>query len=289
MPPVDSDRDRRTDMSGHVLGQLGLRLDERDGTHHIDLELAPVHLAADGHVDFGVLGVFLDLAASQPPQMRTVGPWVHADITIHRLRAPRGGTLRTAPRMARMGRRSGIVEIEVHDDTGVHVARSVQEVAFPKGAADVDVHDDGGEARAAFLRRFEGTCRLAGPLPEVLEIARADGDGVPRWSLPLHDLGRNGFGALHGGVATSLIDVAAAGAVTEEAGIPARTLHAAIRYLAPGTTGPFLAVPRVVGRDGPVATVVVEVRDTGADGRLIILADAIVASSSGRGDPGSCP
>lgn len=287
MPSADTDRDRDFDVSRHVLGQLGLRLrEDADGERHIDLELAGVHLGGDGHVDFGVLGVFLDLAASQPPEMRRVGPWLHADITIHRLRPPRGSRLRTAPRMVRMGRRTGIVEIEVHDDAGTHVARSVQELVFPQGASTTEVHDDGGEAREAFLRAFRGTCRLAGPLPEVLAIARGvDDDGRAGWSLPLSDLARNGFGGLHGGVATSLVDTAAADAVRERTGAAARTLHAAVRYLAPGREGPFLAVPRVVGLDGSVATVVVEVRDTGADGRLIILADAVVAlDGEGGGD-----
>jgi uncharacterized protein (TIGR00369 family) len=266
-------------MSDHVLGQLGLRFEQREGVHHLDLDLDPVHLDGTGQVDFGVLGVFLDMASSQPPEMRTVGPWVHADITIHRLRPPQGRVLHTTPRMARMGRRSGIVEIEVHDETGVHVARSVQEVTFLQGARDVEVHDDDGEARAAFIRRFTGACRLAGPLPEVLGVEATPGpDGAPRWTMPLWDVSRNGFGALHGGAATSLVDVAAAGAAVQAAGgtVTAGVRSAAIRYLAAGMQGPFVASPRVIDRDDAAAMVVVEVHDAGADHRPIILADAVV-------------
>ena len=294
MPSVDHPRERDQqrdfDLSSRVIGQLGLHIAERDGGRHLDLDLVALHLADDGHVDFGVLGVFLDLASSQPPEMRRAGPWVHADITIHRLRAPRGTTLRTAPRMTRMGRRSGIVEIEVEDDTGIHVARSVQEVAFLQGAPRTDVHDDADgdadgdagaddEARKQFLQFFQGTCRLAGRLPDVLGVRRgSDDDGRAGWTMPLSDLGRNSFGALHGGSALSLIDAAAAGLVAEQIGSPARTLNTAVRYLAPGTHGPFRAAPRVVGHEGSAATVVVEVRDTGAEDRLIILADAVVAT-----------
>ena len=278
----ERDEDRDFDLSGHVIGQLGLHVAERDGERHLDLDLVPLHLDDDGQVGFGVLGVFLDLASSQPPEMHRVGPWVHADITIHRLRAPRGTTLRTAPRMARMGRRSGIVEIEVHDDLGVHVARSVQEVVFPQGAPRAEVHDDADaddEGRERFLQWFQGTCRLAGPLPEVLGVRRGGDDGGRAgWTMPLSELGRNGFGALHGGSALSLVDAAAAGVVAEQIGAPARTLNAAVRYLAPGMQGPFRAVPRLVGHVGSAATVVVEVRDTGAEDRLIILADAVVAT-----------
>lgn len=282
MPSVDSDREAERDefdLSGHVIGQLGLRVDERGGERHLDLDLVPVHLDGDGHVDFGVLGVFLDLASSQPSEMRTVGPWVHADMTIHRLRPPRGQTLRTAPRMARMGRRSGIVEIEVHDETGAHIARSVQEVVFLTDPEPSDVHDDAVERRERFLRWFQGDCRLTRPLPEVLGVARDD-DGRVGWAMPLREVGRNGHGGLHGGSATALVDAAAAGVVAEQTGAPAHTLNAAVRFLAPGMQGPFRAVPRVVGHVGSSATVVVEVRDTGADDRLIILADAVVASEA---------
>jgi uncharacterized protein (TIGR00369 family) len=277
--PADTDTDRvRHDMSDHVLGQLGLRLELLEDGHRLDLDLSPVHLLEDGSVDFGVLGVFLDLASSQPPEMRRVGPFLHADITVHQLRAPQGRTLHPTPRMARMGRRTGIVEIDVHDDTGVHVARSVQELVFPQGVATADAHDDAGDAREEFLRRFQGECTLTGPLREVFGIrAEAGAQGRPAWSMPLTGVVQNGFGALYGGAAASLVDVAAAG-VADDGDGPTRTLHAAMRFLAPGTKGPFLAVPQVVGRHGTTATVAVEIRD--AEDRLIILADAIVAAGA---------
>lgn len=275
---ADTDTDRvRHDMSDHVLGQLGLRLELLDDGHRLDLDLSPAHLLEDGSVDLGVLGVFFDLASSQPPEMRRVGAFLHADITVHQLRAPLGRTLHPTPRMVRMGRRTGVVEVDVHDETGVHVARSVQELVFPQGAGAVEVHDDSGDARAEFLRRLQGECSLAGPLPEVLGVRDETGaQGRPAWSLPLSGAVQNGFGALYGGAAASLVDVAAAGVAG--GGVGARTLHAAMRFLAPGTEGPFLAIPRVVGEHGSTATVVVEIRDTGAEDRLIILADAIVAT-----------
>jgi uncharacterized protein (TIGR00369 family) len=142
--------------------------------------------------------------------------------------------------------------------------------------ATVDAHDDSGDARAEWLRRFQGTCTMAGPLPEVLGVRpETDAQGRPAWSMPLSDVVQNGFGALYGGAAASLVDVAAAG-VASDGGGPARTLHAAMRFLAPGTEGPFLAFPSVVGRHGSTATVAVEIRD--AQDRLIILADAIVST-----------
>ena len=76
-------------MDGHVLGQIGLHWPEEgdpcgEGLH---LHISPLLLEPDGHIDFGVLGVFLDMAGSQASQSR---PFVHADISIQRIARPRG-------------------------------------------------------------------------------------------------------------------------------------------------------------------------------------------------------
>ena len=74
-------------------------------------------LDADGHVNFGVLGVLLDMGSSGAFAGEEFSPWVHADITVHRLRPPAGGMVATA-RMLRRGKRTGVVELDVHDDDG---------------------------------------------------------------------------------------------------------------------------------------------------------------------------
>lgn len=271
-----SAHDRGVDISGHVLARIGVELDQLGDGWRFRLPVRPVLLDGDGHVSFGVLGVFLDLAASQAPAMAERGHFVHADITLHRLRAPRGRDLVVSAEATRMGKRTGILELELHDDEGVHVARSVQEVVFLDSVQMPAAV--GLAARAAFFAQLVGECTLDRPLLEVVQVTRDDGpDGTPRWVIPLIDSNRNGYGGLHGGVATALVDAAAAGALADVAGRPARTTSAALRYLAPSTVGPIAAHPQVLHLDDATGTAVVAVRVRDAEGRTTIVADAHVA------------
>lgn len=264
------------DMAGHVLAQLGLQFHYEGDHRRTELAIDPVLLDPDGHLNFGVLGIVMDMASSEPVAMQATGPFVHADITAHRLRAPRGRTLITRSTAVRVGRRSGVVAIDLVDDLGTHVARSTQEIVFPGGRNAEPDEAQRQEMRSRFFDRFVGPCSLPGPLYEILEIT--GGEGPEMW-IPLLDASRNGFGGLHGGVATAVVDAAAVAAV-ESIGHRGRTLTAAVRYLLPSLVGPFRATPTVVGVQGSTAVVVVEVRDTGADDRLTILADVHVDVSN---------
>lgn len=262
-------------MAGHVLGQIGIHATSDDdpcgpGMH---LHLAPQLLDDDGHVDFGVLGVFLDMACSQAGLS---GRFLHADISVHRIDRPQGEKLFVDARIARRGGRSAVVHIDVHDDLGVRVAYSCQQIRVsppPEGQPPAGME---AAMRQAWLARFTGECTLPGKLHDRLELATAtDGDGTTVWRMPLSPSSRNGFGGLHGGVAFSLVGDAAAGAAAEEFS-SAKTTSALLRYLAPGLIGPFRAVPLVMPQADGDAFVRVEVFDEGADDQLIILGEVHV-------------
>jgi acyl-coenzyme A thioesterase PaaI-like protein len=276
---TDEQVERGHPMAGHVLGQIGIHATESGdpcgpGMH---LHLAPQLMDDDGHVDFGVLGVFLDMACSQAG---LEGGTLHADISVHRIGRPVGEKLFVDARVARRGGRSAVVHIDVHDDTGVRVAYSCQQIRIsaprrPAGPpVPVDLSPEQMTAmRRSFLGRFNGECTLPGRLHDSLDL-RAAADGRT-WTMPLTPSSRNGFGGLHGGVAFSLVGDAAAGAAAAEFGA-AKTTSALLRYLAPGLVGPFRAVPEVMPQADGDAFVRVEVFDEGADDLLIILGEVHV-------------
>lgn len=265
-------------MAGHVLGQLGIHAAEDDdpcgsGMH---LHLASQLLEDDGHVDFGVLGVFLDMACSQAGLH---GRFLHADISVHRIDRPRGDKLLVDARIARRGGRSAVVHIDVHDDLGVRVAYSCQQIRIsPPPAGEEEPPSELAESmRRAWLSRFNGECTLPGRLHDSLDLREDVGDdGSSTWTMPLTPSSRNGFGGLHGGVAFSLVGDAAAGAASRHLGGAAKTTSALLRYLAPGLIGPFRAVPAVMPQADGGAFVRVEVLDEGADDLLIILGEVHV-------------
>jgi uncharacterized protein (TIGR00369 family) len=274
-------------MSRHVVTGIGIHIEADDCAPGLHLHLWPGLFDGDGHVAFGVLGAFVDLASSQTPGVVLTRPLVHADIAVHRLARPQGDLLFARTSAARVGGRTAIVEVDVTDAAGNRVAFSSQQLVFmgppPAGSP---ARLDRSEFRRAFLARFDGTGRLEAPLLEALGVrAGLTGEGTPAWWMPNTDRSQNGFGGLHGGVATALVDVAAAGAVADATGSPARTRSASLRYLVPGTVGPFRADPVVLGSDGGRSLVRVAVVDEGADDTVFIVAEADVGPG-GRSDLG---
>lgn len=257
-------------MAGHVLGHIGIHATE-DGDScgsGLHLHLSPQVMAPDGHVDFGVLGVFLDLACSQAG---VKGSFLHADISVHRINRPRGEKLLIDARMAREGKRSGIVEIDVHDELGTRVAYSMQQVSYSSQQIAPDP-ERMVAFRKMFFESFTGDCTLTTTLHEMLEIRR-DGDS---WTMPLGPASRNGFGGLHGGVTFAIVGDAAVGAAGEDA----KATSATIRYLASGRVGPFRAKSTVMPHADGGAFVRVEVRDEGADDLLIALGEVHVVTTA---------
>lgn len=266
-------------MDDHVLGQIGLHLGADDGPcgAGMHLHLSPVLLEDDGHLDFGVLGVFLDMASSQAGAAH--GPFVHADISIHRIARPTGEHLHIDARNLRAGKRSAIIHIAVRDEHGVHVADSTQQLVFPSMPPDRGHGEADMEAmRKRFMSRFDGRCTLPGRLHDIIGIEERTGDEAEhQWSMPLGPSSRNGFGGLHGGVAFDLVTEAAAGAATRAVG-PVEAKSALLRYLAPATVGPFRAVPVVLPQEDGSVYARVEVRDDGNDSLLCILGEVHLAA-----------
>jgi uncharacterized protein (TIGR00369 family) len=266
--PVDDAQDLELpDFSRHVLGLLGLSFPT--GRTSVSLPAETVLLDPDGHLNFGVLGVLLDMASSGAFADDVFVPWVHADITAHRLVPPTGAVTATA-RLLRRGKRTAVVDLDVTDAAGTLVAASTQQITFL--GAPPDPAPDRAARHAAWQSMFDGTCRLERPLPEHLGI-RAGGAGT--WTMAHGPDRTNGLSGLHGGVSTTFVDVAAAGAVAERRGGPARTVSAAVRYLRPALHGPFTITPEVLHDDGRVAVVRTPVLD--AEGTLVIAADVHVA------------
>lgn len=266
-------------MDDHVIGQIGLHAcpPEDPCGPGLHLHLSPLLLEDDGHVDFGVLGVFLDMASSQAGPSR---PFLHADISVHRIGRPVGEKLFVDVRTLREGRRTSIVQIEARDELGTRVADSTQQISFPKppaGDAPAVDPEEMAKMHRRFMDRFDGACRLTGRLHDIIGLDTAtDADGQTYWTMPLGPSSRNGFGGLHGGVAFDLVTEAAVGGATAVLG-PVDAHGALLRYLAPAMVGPFRAAPVVMPQDDGSVFVRVEVYDDGNDALLCILGEVHLA------------
>lgn len=104
-------------------------------------------------------------------------------------------------------------------------------------------------------------------------------------AMPVHEQVSNTRGALQGGLIATLVDICAGRAAAERAGpghgVPTADLH--IRYLAPLTTGPAVALARVlrVGR----RSIVVQC-DVHDEGRATLAATATLSFTIVERRPG---
>ena len=265
--PMTEPTDSQNPMADHVINKIGLHAPDAEGPcgDRLHLHLSPMVLEDDGHVDFGVLGVFCDMASSQAVDL---GPFVHADISINRINRPAGERLYATAAALRGGKRTTIVHLEIDDDAGVRVAESTQQIVTMKPSPEMAaaMHDGDREAwRRRFMSAFDGECRLDGRLHDIIGIER--GDTTCR--MELSSASRNGFGGLHGGVAFDLVTETAVAA----AGHGSQPVGALLRYLAPAIAGPFRAVPSPHPRDDGSTFVMVEVFDEGQDDRRCIVAE----------------
>ena len=278
MPPTDSntgDRPSSFDFSDHVMTKIGVHAPTADdpcgpGMH---LHVSPVLLESDGHLDFGVLGVFLDIASSQAVGSRA---FVHADISINRIARPQSDLVYAVATALRVGRRSSIIHVSARDSLGTVIADSTQQIVGGKlpPHAHANHPADSEVQRKRFRSALDGVCRLPGRLHDTVGIQPVEGpDGQINWSMPSSPLSRNGFGGLHGGIAFDLVTEAAAGGIECTLGMPAESHSALLRYLAPATVGPFRAAPTVMRQDGNAAFVRVGVHDDGQDGKLCIVGE----------------
>ncbi len=264
----------------HVLAKVGLHAGDtaggcEDGLH---LHISDDVLDDDGHVDFGVLGVFLDMASSTAGEMV---PFVHSDISINRIARPAGSRVYAVARALRQGKRTGVVQVEAHDDTGRRIADSTQQIVFAKIEMErtFEIHDP-AERRRKFYEPFDGVCKLGGRLHDLIGIERIGGADGDHWSMPNTPASRNGWGGMHGGVAFDLVTECAAGAAGSAVG-PVEAKSALLRYLAPAIEGPFRAVPVVMPQGDGSVFVRVAVHDDGRDDLLCIVGEVHLALRTG--------
>jgi uncharacterized protein (TIGR00369 family) len=195
---------------------------------------------------------------------------VTSDITLRTMAAARVGPLHCEARVLRAGRTSVVAEVTVvdrgADDLSVAVALVTSAALEPAGGPP-------RWERPVVLRD-----RRAHPSPDAdVPLLEWMGARPRRWGGVELDLGPellNPWGILHGGVTTTLVDEAAARAVADVTGRPAVATSMSLGFLAPGRKGPITAVGRLAGPlvEGVEAVARVEVRDTGADDRLLSVA-----------------
>ncbi len=253
--------------TGRSLTQyLGLTLRETSepGAAHptIEGDLARLdHMrAANGNVRAGALLTAADSSAGLCGGLAVLPGWVvTTNIMLHITSFEHVGPLRTCARVLRTGKKAVVTAMHIID-----LGRDNALIADGVLTSAV-LHPEGGPPNYPRPLVIDASTHDSWTTEELPDFLAVRTDGPSRLSIELNDRLRNPWGILHGGAIAALVDVAAehtTGGVTTDV-----VLH----FLAPGRVGPVAATVEPIGTRPDGTVVRVEIRDSGADNRLIAI------------------
>jgi len=234
-------------------------------------------LDANGRLGTDLLTCIIDSIGGMTSGLASLPDWiVTTNLMVRRapdaLTGARGtGELTLDTHVLRRGRSSVVTRVEVADSDGAAVATSWMSCAILTPANGPPPFT---RPVQPFEREVPNDPIFAAPTHEFFNLSAGETPGEAH--LSIEQRLRNPWGILHGGSSAVVLDAAARSLVlgrsTVEPTPEAIVTDLAVHYLSPGRVGPIVATATSTGRRGPDHLVRVEVRDRGADDRLMALA-----------------
>ena len=257
----------------HVLRDLGLWTERWEGGSRSGLPLVPEILGPCGDVRAGVLATLVDIAGGELAAKSAHPEWIAtSDLVLHRLRRAEGKGIEARPALVRRSRQTVVLEVALADAGAEPLGLATMTFAIvPARDAQRRLAVGGAGPRSEFA--LPGSA-LDAPLVEKIG-ARCLDAASGLFEVEIGSYLVNSLGALQGGMAALLVDLAAEAAGQASLGLPCQTSDLALNYLALARESPVRTSARVLRAGADGALVRVETRD--ASGRLAALASARVA------------
>jgi len=257
----------------HVLRDLGLWTERWEGGSRSGLPLVPEILGPSGDVRAGVLATLVDIAGGELAARSAQPEWIAtSDLVLHRLRRVEGKELLARPALVRRSRQTVVLEVALSDGGPEPLGLATMTFAVvPAREAQRHLAAGGAPPRSEFALPGSG---LDLPLVEKLG-ARCLDAASGHFEIELGSYTVNSLGALQGGIAALLVDLAAEAAAGAALGSRCETADLALNYLALARESPVRTSARVLRAGAFGALVRVETRD--ASGRQCLLASVGVA------------
>jgi uncharacterized protein (TIGR00369 family) len=250
----------------HLLRDLRLEAEHRpDGTSSAWIPMAPEVLSPSGMPALGAVTTLVDALGGGMAIPTVLPNWIAtADLTLHLVARAAGDTLEARGRIARAGRTTVVLDVELFDEP-TDAPRGVATMTFSVIERKVEApvwHRDPDELTRTSMALPESGFRAH--LHDVLGVQVIDAAaGVVE--LPIDDYARNSFGAVQGGAYGALAGVAAEASLNVACGAPVAAVDLHLTYLELGRVGPMRTATTVL-RASPIEGVArVEVFDAGTD------------------------
>ena len=241
------------------------------------------HLCTDqGGVRLGVIAALADIAGATilaehlyPDRMATVS------LSLQSQRAARQGPLIARSKLLRKGSRQLIVSVEVRDGEGADDFAGGEAIAhallgfsrLPRLPEQADLPAPATRPRVSSMAH--PASRLKEPLLERAGVRVVDAAaGVVE--IDNHDWVRNSFGTLNGGVVALLVEFAGELAARARLGVAVVTADLDLYYVGQSGAGPIRSQVTPLRVEAEHAVFRVELRDGGADDKLLCVGNVHV-------------
>jgi acyl-coenzyme A thioesterase PaaI-like protein len=253
------------DAPAHFTTELGLGFEVSEGRARGWATVVPELCVPGTDVPrASVLVTFADICSGMiASQLSPDRVPVTVDLTVRTLVPPGLGPVEMASTLLKSGR-STLVAETTFSTARVDAPWATSIATFMASPRAVDVFDNAPPRPPDLPRRDPPT--LPVPLAERVGVrlpapGRAEIDHRPELGNATH--------TIQGGLIALLAEVAAESLVPEDAATPFTTRELDVRYLRAARVGPAFTEARLLQRSDTEATARVEVRDAGADDRLV--------------------
>jgi acyl-coenzyme A thioesterase PaaI-like protein len=229
------------------------------------LEVGPYLRTAEGITHAGAVATLVDALGGGLAAIAALPDWMAtADLTLHLLPRPDVERIEARARVARAGRTTIVVEVDIDGDDAPLGLATMTFAVLPRRDGNPVIVAGGDVTRLTMALPDSG---LRAPLEASAGIEIVDTD-AGRVLLPIGDYVRNSLGAVQGGMMAALATTAAEHALRAASGAPQRVVDIQITYLSLARVGPVATNTTVLASEPGFGTAHVELVDTGADDRV---------------------
>ena len=235
------------------------------------LEVGPFLRDPAGVTHAGAVATLVDALGGGLAATAALPDWMAtADLTLHLLARRDVDTVEARARVARAGRTTIVVEVDLDADGAPLGVATMTFAVLPRRAGNPVLVAPGDVTRMTMALPDSG---LRASLEASIGIEVRDApSGLVH--LPVGDYVRNSLGAVQGGMMAALATTAAERALTSAAGAPRSVVDLQITYLSLARVGPVVTRTTVLASTASAGTAHVELVDAGADERVATLVRA---------------
>ncbi len=273
----------------HFLRDLSLSVFEMGtASGRAALPIVPEICGRLGGVSAGAVATLVDVVGGGLAARAMQPDWIAtADLTLHLVDAPAGGTVVASAQVLRAGRTTVVISVDLDHHADAEPGRfdparpadgrvGVATMTFAvlprrEGNPDISTMEGGSSSASGPILDGGGFAR---PFVEELGIEVRDA-GRGALEVPIEDYVHNSFAAMQGGIVALVACHAADVALSEACGAPVETRDLQLTYLAQARVGPVLSEATVLAATRDCGSARVTLVDAGNDGRVTATAGVV--------------